>query len=251
MKIHFKRGLVAAVLLTTTAQIGVADVTAQDVWSDWKDYMVSVGYEVSGNESQSGGTLTITDMSMSVAVPEIDGTAVFKMNSLAFVGNSDGTVTVNLPSTMPLHVSGKDGGEEMDVTFNYSQSGHSMSVSGNPGDISYDYSASQVGITLASFNFEGQLLPPEVARFAMTMTNVSSQSNVKTGTAREYSQNMSMDSLTYDAAFDDPDSDDGGVFTGSVVGLTFQGTGVIPLAFDTNDLAAMLKAGFAIDGAFE
>ena len=251
MRVHFKRGLVAAVLLTTTAQFAAAEVTAQDVWSDWKDYMTSVGYEVAGNESQSGDTLTITDLSMSITMPGADGRAAFTMNSLAFVGNSDGTVTVNLPSTMPLHISGKDGGEEMDVTVNYTQSGHSMTVSGDPGDINYEYSASQIGITLASFNFEGQAMPPEMARFALTLTNVQTKSHVKTSGVREYSQTMSMDSLTYDAAFDDPDSDDGGTFTGSVVDLTFTGSGVIPPNMNSGDFAAMMKAGFALDGTFE
>ncbi len=251
MRVHFKRGLVAAVLLSTTAQFASADVTGQDVWSDWKGYMASVGYDVSGSESQSGDTLTISDLSMSIAMPEAEGTIAFTMNSLEFVGNSDGTVTVNMPSTMPVHVSGKDGSEEVDVTVNYTQSGHSMTVSGNPGDINYEYSASQVGITLASIIFEGTALPPEVARFAMTLTNVKTKSHVKTGDVREYTQAVSMDSLTYDAAFDDPKADDGGTFTGSMVDLTFSGEGVIPSNMNSGDFAAMLDAGFAFDGAFK
>jgi hypothetical protein len=251
MRVHFKRGLVAALLLTTTAQFASAGVTGQDVWSDWKDYMTSVGYDVSGNESQSGDTLTISDMSMSVTMPGAEGTIAFTMNSLEFVGNSDGTVTVNMPGTMPVQISGKDGGNEIDVTVNYTQSGHSMTVSGNPGDINYDYSASQVGITLASIKAKGQVMPTEMARFAMTLTNVKTKSQVKTSDVREYTQAVSIASLTYDAAFEDPDSDDGGTFTGSMVDLTLSGEGVLPSNMDSGDFAAMLDAGFAFDGAFE
>ncbi|MCF6234069.1 MAG: DUF2125 domain-containing protein [Rhodobacteraceae bacterium] len=251
MRVYFKRGMVAAVLLTTTAQFAAAGVTAQDVWADWKGYMSSVGYDVTGNESQSGDTLTISDMTLSVTMPKIDGAITFTMNSLVFVGNGDGTVTVNMPSIMPVHISGKDGGEEMDVTVNYTQSGHSLNVSGDPGDINYDYSASQVGISLAAFNFEGQAMPPEMARFAMTLTNIKTKSNIKTGDVREYSQTVSIDSLTYDAAFDDPDSDDNGTFTGSLVDLTLVGKGVIPPNIDSDDFAAILDAGFAFDGTFE
>ena len=72
MTVYFARGLGAAVFCISTAPMAFADVTAQDVWADWKSYLTGAGYEVTGVESASGGTLTISDLSMSIHLPDID-----------------------------------------------------------------------------------------------------------------------------------------------------------------------------------
>jgi len=251
MTVHFKRSVGVAALLISTSQFAYAEVTAQDVWADWKGYMTNVGYDVTGTESQSGDTLTVRDMSMSIALPDDEGTVAFTMNSLVFTGNGDGTVTVTMPSTMPLVISGEDDGEKFDATINYDQSGHSMVVSGDPDNLNYQYSAAQIRLSLASLLVDGQPVPDDLARASLTMTNVASTSQMKNGAIREYSQRLSMDSLSYDAAFDDPESDDGGVFSGSLVGLSFKGSGTVPPDMAKNDFQAMLDAGFAFDGAFD
>ncbi len=251
MTAFFRNGLGAAVLVVSATQMAHADVTAQDVWSDWKNYMSSVGYDVSGNESMSGGTLTISDMSMSMKLPEADGTISIDMPSLVFVGNSDGSVGVNMPGTMPLHISGTEDGETFDVVVNYTQSGNSMVVSGDPDNMNYNYTASKVDVTLASITVDGETLPPEIARAAVTLNNVISSTQMQVADLRGYTQRMSADSLSYDIEFNDPDSNDLADFDGTIQGVSFQGGGMIPLKMNTEDLAAMLAAGFAFSGAFE
>jgi len=251
MTAYFRNGLGAAVLVVSATQIAHADVTAQDVWSDWKSYMSSVGYDVTGTESMSGGTLTVSDMSMSMKLPDADGAISIDMPSLEFVGNSDGTVAVAMPATMPLHISGTEDGEAFDVVVNYTQSGNSMVVSGAPDDMNYNYTASKVDVTLASISVDGETLPPGMARVAVTLNNVISSTQMKVADLREYSQRMSADSLSYDFAFKDPDSGDKGEFNGAIQGLSFQGGGMIPPEMNTEDFAAMLAAGFAFSGAFE
>ncbi len=251
MNAYFTRGIGAALLFASATQMAQADVTAQDVWADWKNYMSSVGYDVTGSESTSGGTLTISDLSMSMDMPEGEGTASIAMSSLVLTGNSDGTVAVTMPGTMPMHISGQDGGEEFDVVINYNQSGNSLIVSGSPNDMSYNYAASQVNLALASLSVNEKQMPPGLARVSVTLSNVISSAQMKQDGMRDYSQRMSADSLNYDMAFKDPDSDDNGEWTGSIQGLSFQGGGVIPLEMNTSDFQAMLAAGFAFDGMFE
>ena len=251
MTAHFRQGVGAAILLISSVQMVNAQVTAQDVWSDWKDYMAGYGYEITGTESLSGNTLTVSGLTMSVDMPENEGNVTVDMKTLVFVGNSDGTVDVNMSSVMPMRITGADNGDEFEVVVNYTQSGNSLVVSGSPKDLSYNYTAAQVGLTLASVMVEGDTLPDSVARASMTLTNVISSTQMKIGELRDYSQRMSADSLTYDLAFDDPESDDGGSFQGGIVGLSFQGGGKVPLDMSTADLPAMLAAGFAFDGIFD
>jgi len=251
MTAYFRRATGAALLFVSTTQVVYADVTAQDVWSDWKNYMTSVGYEVAGTEKASGDTLTISDLSMSMQIPEEDTTVSLDMTSLVFTGNSDGTVAVNMPGTVPMHVSGEEDGEEFDVVVNFTQSGNSMIVSGAPNDMNYNYTASQVDLTLASLVIDGEPAPEDLVQAVMTLTNVISSTQMKLADIRDYSQRTSADSLSYDVAFSDPDSDEGGTFRGSLQGLSLQGGGKIPLEVNTGDFPAMLAAGFAFSGAFE
>lgn len=250
MTAHFRQSVGAAILLISSAQMVNAQVTAQEVWSDWKDYMAGYGYEITGTESLSGNTLTVSGLTMSVDMPENEGNVSVDMKTLVFVGNSDGTVGVTMPSVMPMRITGADKGDEFEVVVNYTQSGNSLVVSGTPKDLSYNYTASQIGLALASVMVEGDILPDSVARASMTLTNVISATQMKIGDLREYSQRMSADSLIYDLAFDDPESDDGGSLQGGIVGLSFQGGGTIPLDMSTADLPTMLAAGFAFDGIF-
>ncbi len=251
MTAHFRQSIGAAIILISSAQMASAQVTAQEVWDDWKGYMIGYGYEVTGSESMSGNTLTISGLTMSMNMPQNEGSVSIDMQSLILTGNSDGTVDVTMSGTMPMHIKGSDGGEDFDVVVNYTQSGNSLVVSGKPKDLNYNYTASQVGVALASLSVDGETLPEGLAHASMILTNVISSTQMKVGDLRDYSQRMSADSLTYDMAFDDPESDDGGTFQGSIVGLSFEGGGSIPLDMSTSDLPAMLAAGFAFDGVFD
>ena len=61
---------VISVVLSGSAAF--ADVSAEDVWADWRGYMADAGYSVDATESRSGDTLSVTDVVMSIDVPEED-----------------------------------------------------------------------------------------------------------------------------------------------------------------------------------
>lgn len=251
MNAYFGRGMGAALVFVTTAQFAYADLTAQDVWSDWRDYMSSAGYDVAGTESVSGDSLTVRDLVMSMHMPENDGTISFEMATLTFTGNSDGTVAIAMPGMMPMRISGQENDKKFEAVINYSQSGVSMIVSGDPDAMNYKYSAAQVDVTLASITVDGEKIPADLARLGVTLTNVSTDTQMQLADMRSYTQHMSADSLSYDAAFKDPDSGDKGDFTGSILDLSFQGSGKLPLEMSPDDFQAMLEAGFVFDGVFE
>jgi len=251
MTVYFARGFGAAALIISTAPMAFADVTAQDVWSDWKSYLTAAGYEVIGSESTSGGTLTISDLTMSMAMPQTAGSISINMGQLVLAGNNDGTVSVSMPATIPMRIAGEVEGEDsFDAEVSYTQSGHSLVVSGDPANMSSAYKAAQVDMTLSSLTVDDEQMPPGLARVSVTLTNMVSNTLMQSGDMRSYTQQGGADTLSYDLAFNDPESNDAGEFTGSLQGVGFQGSGKIPKDYDTTDFQSMLKSGFAFDGAF-
>lgn len=251
MTVLLTRGCSAALIYTFAAQGAYADLTAQDVWSDWRSYLTSAGYEVTGTESTSGGTLTVSNASFSMPLPDTGGVVDFEITDLKFQENADGTVNVMMPGSMPIRFTGVgDDDEKISAVVDYTQSGNTLIVSGSPKDLTYNYSAAEAGLALASLSIDDEVMAPETARVSLTLANLSGSTQMKVSDMRAYSQRMNADSVSLEFAFDDPDSDDGAEIKGTLQGFGFQGGGQIPLEMNPDDFQAMLKGGFAVDGTF-
>ncbi|MDX1781650.1 MAG: hypothetical protein R3256_10050, partial [Thalassovita sp.] len=162
--------LMAALLLGGSAAF--ADVTPADVWGEWKSQMAGFGYEISAKESLSGPDLTISDLSMRIAVPEENGSVDVTLSGMTFQDNGDGTVSVKLPSILPIgiHVATDDVGP-LDVTVNYTTTGLAMVASGAPGDLTYTYSAASMGMALAEMVAKGTVVDP--GEISLSLRNIS------------------------------------------------------------------------------
>lgn len=226
-----------------------ADLTAQDIWSDWKAYLEGSGYIVTGTPQTSGNTLTIADFKMSLPLPEGEGDFSITMQGLSLTENSDGTVSVNIPPAMPMDISGTDGTETFSARIEYTQTGHVMIASGDPSNMTYDYKADTAGFTLKSVTANGTPVQPEVARFSMQMGQLAAITKMSVGDMRTYEQTGTIGSLTYDFAFNDPESTDRGSFTGGASDFTIEGEGVFPLEVDPNNVTQMLKDGLSFSGS--
>ena len=250
MTVYLARSCTAALFYTIATQGAWADLTAKDVWSDWQAYLTSVGYEVAGTESMSGSGMTITDMSISMAVPDSETLVQVDMTELKFVENGDGTVGIMVPSSIPLKIAGTDGGDAFSVNFDYTNSGLAMMATGSPNDVTYTYTATGLEFALASVTAKGQPVPPEVARGKITLSDVAGSTQMQLGEMRNYSQRTTVGSVTYDMAFDNPEGDDMAAANGTVQGLAIEGTGIIPLEMDPENVQKMLGMGMGGNGGF-
>lgn len=249
-------GLIAALAAGVAAPVAspvAADVTGPQVWADWQAYMRGFGYEMTGTESQSGGTLTVTDVSMTVDMPEGEGSFAITLPRLGFVDNSDGSVTVELPDLMPMTFDvNPPEGEPARGTVNYAQTAPAMVVTGDPDDMTYTYSAEAVDVTLAALEVEGEPVTADMLSLAMRIADVSSVTRMQIGEMRSYTQDMSAAELTYDVAFVAPEEEGGGTgsLKGRMQGLEVDGTGDLPKATDATDMTAMVEAGMNVSGSF-
>ncbi len=255
---NFRFGYCSAAVVALAAVCGPAwaDLKGQDVWSDWVSYMEANGYEVTGTQSQSGNTLTVSDVTMAMAAAEgagADMVATMRADKMEFMENGDGSVSIMLPAVMPMEFSGTDMETEKPfaLTVNIEQSGMSMTAAGTPTDLTYTYTAPSMSMQLASLMVDGEDMSSNVS-VLVKMTNAGGNTKMAIGDMRVATQAMNVDSLSYDIAFDVPESDDSeaatGTVVGSVVGLAFEASSTTPLEKMPYDLQAMLKAGFEGSG---
>lgn len=249
---HFKRLVGATAMATVLASSSAfADVTAQEVWEDWRGYLGGLGYDVSATEATSGDTLTISNLMVNIVLPEDAGTAAVTMGEVRLRDNGDGTVTMTMPSTTPLIINAKPKGEEaVDVQLDMNQTGFNMVVSGSPQDMSYSYTASKLAMVLASLVVDGKSMDG-VANFEMAMENLIGRSKMQMGDLRVISQKMSVESVTYNVTANEPGGSGSLKFAGHWNDMSFEGEAAIPLDLDPENPEEMFAKGFAFAGAYE
>lgn len=254
MSFGFARGSTALFVCAFGASAAHADLSAQDVWSDWRAYLEGTGYELSATTQMSGDTLTVSDVALTMKIPDEDVDIEISLGDLSFTENGDGTVAIALPSTMPINISGTDEeGDDFEAVVNFTQTGFSMVAAGDPDDLTYNYTASTMGFNLDDVMINGASAGEEFADFAkvdVSLSKVIGSTQATGGTVRSYSQNMQASDLRYDIAINDPE--DGGVlaWSGGSEGLELESVTNLPPELDTENMAAMIEAGFAVDGTF-
>lgn len=232
----------------------LADVTPTQVWSDWQNYMQSVGYKLEANQTTSGGDITVSDMNLSFAGE--DGLANMKMTigTVDFKQNADGTVSIVLPDSFPITTSQKSNNAltpDVDITINVSQSGHSMIASGAPEEMTYSYAADTFVMDLdqtTSSTVEGA--PDDTAKMQFSGTTVSNVTTMSIGETRGYRQIGSVAQAAYSMMINT--SNDGGQnidVSGTLSGVSINGDGTLPVAAsNSSNISALISEGFDIKG---
>jgi len=242
-----------ALSLCLPASFALADLTADEVWADWQAYMQSAGYEMSATETRSGGNVTVTDLSMrtKLGATEADGVAEVSMGELRFETQGDGTVAIVLPPRNEIRMDlAPETGEKIEVTVAYDQTDHSMVASGDPAEVTYSYAAQTARMTLDTLLVDGVAIGEDVAKVAVSMTDIAYETRTGVDTLRTIAQTMAVAGLSYDINFADPEGDGTVTLKGAMQGVAFEGDGVLPLESDTQDINKMLNDGFAFDGTF-
>ena len=251
MSVHLMRGGCAALILAFSSQSALADLTAKDVWSDWQGYIADMGYEISGNETMSGNTLKISDIVYTVKVPDEDVTISITTREMSLIENGDGTVNITFPETqvMTVEVDAKND-ENAKINLNYTQSGLAMIVSGDASNMTYDYSASSLEISLGSVEIDGNKMPEGTAKAFFKLNDISGKTQMTSGTARTNSGIMKAGGLNYDISVNSPDGEGTFHISGTSENLSSDSNFTIPETNDNSDMRAMLNEGMAFDGTF-
>ena len=226
-----------------------AEVTAPQVWDGLEAALQGFGYSVTATETPTGDGLDVTDVVMRFDAPEDNATVEISFESIDLVENGDGSVSITFPASMPITIDAAPEGEEaVMMVLDYGNQGLELVVSGEPGNMTYTYSATQLSISLAELEIDGTPAVREEARFDFILNDVEGTTVTATTTGTEFTQNVEAASARYDFAFNDPESDDAALVSGSMGGLFVSSTTVLPEGFDPNDAQSLAAGGFAVRG---
>ncbi len=232
----------AATLLSTTALF--ADVSAQDVWNDWRSSLENYGYQITASEEKSGDTLKITDFRAVLEMPEGEGTISTTFPSLEIRDQGDGTVAITMAEHNPiiLDITPKDGGS-MRLEADFYHQGLTMIVSGTPEDISYESRAAEIGLKIDKLEVDGTPLPNLSS--VLKGNNFTSRYMSRLGNLRSIDQVANFSSVSYAFAFEDPEGAGKIDAKGTMENFAFTGNVMLPLKADFQNLAREIRAGFS------
>lgn len=242
----------SAIAVFLTGSIGWADVTADQVWTDMKGYLEGLGYTVTGSEQAAAGTLTVNNLSLSMQMPEESGAVNVALDGLVLSETGDGRVSIRLPARMPVAFTStppEGSGEDMSGTLDYTHSGFEMIVSGDPDNMTYDYSATEMALALTSLIVDGS--PVDIGTARMSLTDITGSSTSAGDDLRQIAQRMSAGAMTYLLDIANPDDPSGRLsVAGGLDTLGFTGNMALPREADMNDMPAALRAGFTLEGGY-
>ncbi len=233
-----------AMLLSTTGAF--AQVTAQQVWDDWKSNMGMYGENgvTIGSEAYANGVLTVTDLGFSMTDAGV--TASGNLAQLVLTEQADGSVAVAMSDTYPLHVEGIDeAGKAFSVDLSMTQAGMAMNVSGMPGALTYQMNAPRVTIELDQLTEEGVPVPAEIV---VGLNNVAG-GYTSTGTdLKTLDYDMNVESVDVKAT----GAEDGTSFTlnGTLATMAMQMVMTVPANAMVAEGANPFAAGLDLDGAY-
>ncbi|MEX3313863.1 DUF2125 domain-containing protein [Sulfitobacter sp. PS-8MA] len=245
--------LLLAIPATLITQAAWADLTPAQVWGDWRDYMENMGYTVEAEERASGDTLTVSDVTMRMQMPEDGGSFSMSMGTLTFVQQDNGAVDIRMPEKMPMAIDVAPEGpddEPVSMVLTYGQSGPLLTASGTPEALQYDYAAETISLTLAGLKIGEESYGEDQARFSLIGTDVRSRTEMKVDDQRSYAQTGQIGNLQYDVLMNTPDDPASLKLKGGVLLIDFEAGGDLPTLDDAADMAAMVQAGMAMDGSF-
>ena len=235
--------LCVSALLSSTAVY--ADVTAQQVWDDWKANMGMYGEAgvTIGSEVASGGTVTVTDLGIDSATD--GGSIKANLASLVLTENGDGTVSVTMSEDYPMTITNTTDGVETVVTVALKQTGMTMTVSGTPEEMTYDIAATTYAVMLDSIMEAGAEVPAEIG---ITLNNLAGSYVSTPGELRNIDYVVGAESADVAVVVTDAETGNAMNFSGKINDLATTANMSIPM--DVVDPQAMFAAGMAMAGGY-
>ncbi|MEP3296361.1 MAG: DUF2125 domain-containing protein [Pseudoruegeria sp.] len=244
MKRNLMTGAAISALTVFSANVALADLTAEQVWAQWQDVMNASGYEVNvGNADLNGGTLTLTDIGVSMML-EPEGSMIVSLPEVTFQENGDGTVNVIVPPSYPMNMNVFEDDETVDISMTVSQDGLSLTVSGDENDSTYDYEAAQVALSVDEVKIEEETLSN---LGVMSLSGLKGTYSLTSGDTFGYSTSATADGLSVEIDITAPEETLVLKATASATDLKSTTDATLPMGIDPQDTAAYMAEGFAVD----
>ena len=263
MNAFYRKSSVAAIALASalaaSSGSALADVSPQDVYDSWGDYFASFGYSLDAEPLYRGGNITLPTLNLVFEIPAgttpgsaSGGTVTMTVADIQLNDNGDGTVEVLFPANTPVVVSGEGiEGENFTFKADFLSENYKTIVSGTPDVMTYTMAADSIGLAAVSFEGDDGLkqVPGKIG-FSMTgAKGTSVMDSSKGGFA--ITQDFTAETLKYDVDINMVEGDNPGylIWNGLINDVASTSDMTLPEEFDMNDMAAAMKAGYAVRGS--
>lgn len=243
-------GGTAAIVTLLGSTASFSEVSANQIWDDWQAYMESFGYDISvGSEDASGNSLMITDITLSMDVP--NGAVEASFPELKFTENGDGTVSITLPDEYPMVISGaSDMDDEFELTLMMRQAGLELIASGDDAATNYSFSVPELSISLEDLVGDGETID---GLAIISMSGVSGSYDFVKGALTTVTTSMSADSMGIEVDFADPEGKGAVKFDGEITGYASASETTVPEYGELEELvmgfSEFLNGGLAISAS--
>lgn len=231
-----------AVLLLAATTPALADVTAEDVWARWQSLSASFGQTLEAeSETRSGDVLTVTDITVSMDMP--DGGMTGTLDQLTFTENGDGTVTVTAAPSYPLTVRTTSAdGLELVMQMEVLQPDLEIRVTGDADAQSYAFTAPRAELTTTDVTENGE---PVDMRLSLAIEALDGVYAVGDATPAVIDSTLNAGALIFSLAADIPDDDADFEITFAMTDVASSSSGTLsPMATGQPNLSDLLSQGF-------
>jgi hypothetical protein len=240
----FGASLLAALLTSTAVR---ADLTAQQVWDNWKAMGTAAGQTLTTtSEVMSGDTLTVSGIAFSQDIPD-GGSFSSQVAEMKFREMGDGRVEVTMSPdyTMTIATVSSDG-KPTEVGFAITQTGMAMIAAGDPGTTTYDYTAESIAVATTTVTEAGVAVP---FTFVLNGNAVTGTYTLKEQApdVMDMATSAAFGDAAFTVSFSDPETQTEGSFQGTVSGLAMTTAGLFGEGVMKEELIDALRAGFRTD----
>ncbi|WP_281980910.1 DUF2125 domain-containing protein [Thalassorhabdomicrobium marinisediminis] len=240
-------------LITSTAILAgtaaAADVTAQQVWDNWKGQMevYGQGFTTSG-EAMEGDTLVVSDVT--IEMQDNDAAVLAELGDIELTENGDGTVSVSTEDSYPITVTVTPPNDDPStINMTMSQTNMDITVSGDPEAMIYDISAEVYALSIDSLG--GRVAEQaELGEAMFALRDLAGKYSVREEELTHIAYELSAGALDLDFAFTETGEDGAFSVNGELADLSTFANLVLPQGMDLEAEQPPFNDGLAVDGGY-
>ena len=249
MRNFITTGIVAGALTVSAVMPAFADVTAREVWDELKGYYESFGYYVEiGTENISGGVVTISQMTLTMQIPDEDEKVRATVDSLILRETGNGSVAIELPESSALAIQVVDNGDvEVQVNIAMDLENFEGLVSGALGNLRIENEGDSMSFKVSEVKAGDETIPVNISIVSGPFENDYRIEKID-DKRRAISGDYDIESMGVIAHVNEPDGDGFFNLTGTVASMESEFSG----EFTTSeDPVEVLDAGLNIGVSME
>jgi hypothetical protein len=235
-----------SVLALVSGSAAVAQVSAQEVWDNWKGNLGLYGSDgvTIGSESYDGGVLTVSDIVISIS--DAEGSVNATLPLVTFTEQGDGTVRVTMSEEFPISATGpaSDGMGEMSVEMAVRQTGLEMVVGGTAAEMTYDITAQRYALDIDNLSDGGVTVSGSLA-----LNDVAGSYVIATSDMQAIAYEIDAAAIELGLSIDDQIEGVTVGLEGMIDGIASSATLVLPLPENTTP-ETVLMDGLAAEGGY-